>query len=88
MAGIRTWNSLGRFVKRREKGILILAPMIGRKKADSAAELTEAAKPPQAQLRGFRAVYLGRPSAMENCGRGAEGHNHARLPVVSLNSSP
>jgi phage tail tape-measure protein len=29
VAGIRTWNSLGRFVKRGEKGILILAP-IGR----------------------------------------------------------
>jgi len=28
VAGIRTWNSLGRFVKRGEKGILILAPMI------------------------------------------------------------
>ena len=26
VAGIRTWNSLGRFVKRGEKGILILAP--------------------------------------------------------------
>jgi hypothetical protein len=32
VAGIRTWNSLGRFVKRGEKGILILAPMIGRKR--------------------------------------------------------
>src|SRR5271168_3577611 len=29
VAGIRTWNSLGRFVKRGEKGILILAPMVG-----------------------------------------------------------
>ena|SRR5437867_3524640 len=38
VAGIRTWNSLGRFVKRGEKGILILAPMIGRKKTDGAAE--------------------------------------------------
>ena len=31
VAGIRTWNSLGRFVKRGEKGILILAPMVGRR---------------------------------------------------------
>ena len=30
VAGLRTWNSLGRFVKRGEKGIFILAP-IGRK---------------------------------------------------------
>ncbi len=32
VAGIRTWNSLGRFVKRGEKGILILAPMVGNRK--------------------------------------------------------
>src|SRR5579859_2313375 len=31
VAGIRTWNLLGRFVKRGEKGIMILAPMVGRK---------------------------------------------------------
>ncbi len=58
VAGLRTWNSLGRFVKRGEKGILILAPMIGRKKADSATEATEDAKQAQAQLYGFRAVYV------------------------------
>jgi hypothetical protein len=58
VAGLRTWNSLGRFVKRGEKGILILAPMIGRKKADSAAEATDDAKQSQAQLYGFRAVYV------------------------------
>jgi hypothetical protein len=28
-AGIRTWNSLGHLVKKGEKGILILAPIIG-----------------------------------------------------------
>jgi hypothetical protein len=33
--GIRTWNELGRFVKKGEKGIQILAPMIGhRRKRD------------------------------------------------------
>ena len=58
VAGIRTWNALGRFVKRGEKGILILAPMIGRKKAESASEATEDAKQSQAQLYGFRAVYV------------------------------
>jgi len=58
VAGLRTWNSLGRFVKRGEKGILILAPMIGRKKADSAAEPTEDARQSQPQLYGFRAVYV------------------------------
>jgi hypothetical protein len=58
VAGIRTWNSLGRFVKRGEKGILILAPMIGRKKADSVAESTADTKESTAQLYGFRAVYV------------------------------
>ncbi len=58
VAGLRTWNSLGRLVNRGEKGILILAPMIGRKKADNTAEATEEAKQPQAQLYGFRAVYV------------------------------
>jgi hypothetical protein len=58
VAGLRTWNSLGRFVKRGEKGILILAPMIGQKKADSAAEPTDDPKQPQSQLYGFRAVYV------------------------------
>jgi N-terminal domain of anti-restriction factor ArdC len=58
VAGLRTWNSLGRFVKRGEKGILILAPMMGRKKVDSAVEATDDAKQPQSQLYGFRAVYV------------------------------
>ena len=58
VAGMRTWNSFGRFVKRGEKGILILAPMIGHKKAESAAEPTKDAKQWQEQRYGFRAVYV------------------------------
>jgi hypothetical protein len=58
VAGIRTWNSLGRFVKRGEKGILILAPMIGRKKTDGVAESTAEATEATAQLYGFRAVCV------------------------------
>jgi hypothetical protein len=58
VAGFRTWNSLGRFVRRGEKGILILAPMIGRKKGDAAPEVNDDAKDSQAQLYGFRAVYV------------------------------
>ena len=60
VAGYRTWTSLGRFVRRGEKGILILAPMVGRK--GKAAEETTAEngeeKNPQTQLYGFRAVYV------------------------------
>ena len=60
VAGVRTWNSLGRFVRRGEKGILILAPMVGRKAKtleETTAENGEG-KNPQAQLYGFRAVYV------------------------------
>ena len=43
VAGFRTWNSLGRFVKRGEKGIFILAPMVGNKrnKDENAEQNTE-----------------------------------------------
>ena len=58
MAGIRTWNSLGRFVKKGEKAILILAPMIGRKNTDEATPSDADAKDATAQLYGFRAVYV------------------------------
>lgn len=65
VAGIRTWNSLGRFVKRGEKGILILAPMVGRRmqrkdevateiESDNAAD----ERKPERELYGFRAVYV------------------------------
>jgi antirestriction protein ArdC len=60
VAGVRTWNSLGRFVRRGEKGILILAPMVGRKREtveETTAENGEE-KNTQAQLYGFRAVYV------------------------------
>jgi len=64
VAGIRTWNSLGRFVKRGEKGILILAPMVGRRNQrteEIATEINSNAadeRKPEAQLYGFRAVYV------------------------------
>src|SRR6202043_231185 len=59
VAGIRTWNSLGRFVKRGEKGILILAPMVGKKRTKNEdTEQTEDAKGTESTLFGFRAVYV------------------------------
>jgi hypothetical protein len=60
VAGVRTWNSLGRFVRRGEKGILILAPMVGRKRQPGEETTGENGdeKNPQAQLHGFRAVYV------------------------------
>ena len=65
VAGYRTWTSLGRFVRRGEKGILILAPMVGYRSAaqneiadhietDNAADSRKA----EQRLIGFRAVYV------------------------------
>jgi hypothetical protein len=65
VAGIRTWNSLGRFVKRGEKGILILAPRVGRRtqrKEEISTEIESAnaadERKAMQELYGFRAVYV------------------------------
>ena len=59
VAGLRTWNSLGRFVKRSEKGIFILAPMIAKKRDDNEATSEEDKKSNgESRLYGFRAVYV------------------------------
>ena len=57
VAGMRTWNEFGRRVKRGEKGIAILAPMISknRKKREAVNDDTEESK---AALLGFRKVYV------------------------------
>jgi len=61
VAGLRTWNSLGRFVKRGEKGIFILAPMVGRRSTKDVATdepSGDATTDGQRTLYGFRAVYV------------------------------
>ena len=59
VAGIRTWNSLGRFVKRGEKGILILAPMVSKNRnKNEDAERIDDTKEPESKLSGFRVVYV------------------------------
>lgn len=57
VAGMRTWNELGRRVKRGEKGIAILAPMLSKKRQQREQEPEEAdgSKP---SLLGFRRVYV------------------------------
>ena len=46
----RAWNSLGRFLKRGEKGILILAPMVGKSlKKNQEAEQSKDAKQPESK---------------------------------------
>ncbi len=57
VAGFGTWKELGRFVKRGEKGIQILAPVVGfRRRKDDAEQETDGE--PQRVLIGFRAVYV------------------------------
>jgi antirestriction protein ArdC len=54
VAGFHTWNQLGRFVKKGEKGILILAPIVRRKPEnpeETAEEISRA-------IAGFRAAYV------------------------------
>jgi antirestriction protein ArdC len=53
VAGFGTWNQLGRFVKKGEKGILILAPIV-RRKLENEEERDEAST----SVAGFRAAYV------------------------------
>jgi hypothetical protein len=61
VAGFYAWKELGRFVKRGEKGIQILAPMVGQRRrkddADRNSTQDNNAKPAPV-LIGFRAVYV------------------------------
>jgi len=57
VAGFSTWKELGRFVKRGEKGIQILAPIVGhRRTKDDQEQQTD--ERPRPVLIGFRAVYV------------------------------
>jgi hypothetical protein len=61
VAGFNTWKELGRFVKKGEKGIQILAPMVAKRRRNDEAEQeytpNQEAKP-KPVLIGFRAVYV------------------------------
>jgi antirestriction protein ArdC len=57
VAGFRTWNELGRFVKKGERGILILAPIVRRKAHREDSEQVDAEER-QALIAGFRAAYV------------------------------
>ena len=53
VAGFRTWNQLGRFVKKGEKGIMILAPIVRRR-----TDVEEKGEEPSRTIAGFRAAYI------------------------------
>lgn len=56
VAGIWAWNQLGRRVKRGEKGIAILAPLIAKARKDEAKD--DGATKNSPALLGFRSVYV------------------------------
>jgi len=86
VAGMYAWNQLGRKVKRGEKGIRILAPIIGiKRKKDEEAE-RDITKQNTRVLVGFRNAYVfdveqtegaELPAMHEICGDA--GENHDRL---------
>jgi antirestriction protein ArdC len=53
VAGFHAWLKLGRHVRKGERGIVILAPMVGRKRRDD--ELTEDER---TRVFGFRAAHV------------------------------
>jgi hypothetical protein len=57
VAGFNTWKSLGRFVKKGEKGIMILAPIVVKRSPEKDTTVEEPNGTEKA-LVGFRPVYV------------------------------
>jgi antirestriction protein ArdC len=55
VAGFQTWKSFGRYVKKGEKGILIIAPMVIRSKGDAGEENGDGE---DRTILRFKAVYV------------------------------
>ena len=51
VAGFQTWRTMGRFVRKDEKGPAIMAPIVGRREAESDGDNART-------IRGFRAAYV------------------------------
>jgi antirestriction protein ArdC len=62
VAGFHRWKQLGRFVKKGEKGIFILAPIVRRAKANREGQanddVTDDGEERTRSVCGFRAVYV------------------------------
>lgn len=58
VAGLYAWNQRGRRVKRGEKGIRILAPVVGVKRKDDAEAEKDIRSQNQAVIVGFRSAYV------------------------------
>ncbi len=75
VAGLYTWNQLGRRVKKGEKGIRILAPIIGTKRKEQEEAEKDLTRQHVPVLVGFRAAYVFDVSQTE----GKELPEHARV---------
>ena len=65
VAGMFTWNQLGRRVKRGEKGIVILAPMIGKRRKKQTTDTETEDEANKSALLGFRRVHVWSESQTE-----------------------
>jgi hypothetical protein len=60
VAGFGKWKEFNRFVRKGEKGIAILAPLVRKKKDESGSDATDSSKSSSDEkvLFGFRIVYV------------------------------
>jgi hypothetical protein len=59
VAGFQRWKQLGRFVKKGEKGIAILAPLVYRRKSDDDEKQADKSDDePKARVLGFKVVHI------------------------------
>ena len=79
VAGFHTWRTLGRFVRKGEKGIAILAPIVARRRDDTEADESKT-------VVGFRTAYVfdveqteGAPLPQPSEAQGDPGEAIARL---------
>jgi antirestriction protein ArdC len=52
--GFRGWNQYGRYVRKGEKGLMILAPLVGRPKQQE----SESEEPSESRIFGFKATFV------------------------------
>jgi hypothetical protein len=75
VCGLKMWNSLGRRVRKGEKGIAILAPCLYRKRDEElqqdSDQVDEQAQKAVRVLRGFRVVYVFDPLSRDSGSVGA-----------------
>lgn len=80
VAGLHTWNQLGRRVKKGEKGIRILAPIIGTKRKPQEEAEKDLSRQNAPVLVGFRYLADRRQGASRACPRERRRRSKPRPP--------